>query len=210
VCARHVLGDHAPYAAQRLAAPLACFGHGRRLTPGHGRVAHVLFCDPPLGPCPCHRLELDAQLLRDPAHERRRAGPAAAIRHGSCRRCRPRRARSGHALSRRPRRLCLGLSPGHGWFRRGGVAADDDQHGAHRHDVAFGDEDARDRARSRRGDLDRRLIRLDLDERVVLRHLLAFRDQPARHLTLREAFAEIRQLELVRHAFAIFVKRMAS
>ena len=48
-------------------------------------------------------------------------------------------------------------------------------------------------------DLDRRLVGLHLDERVVLGDLLALLDEPAGDLPLGETLAEIRQLELVGH-----------
>ena len=53
-----------------------------------------------------------------------------------------------------------------------------------------------------RRDLDRRLVGLDLDERVVLCDLLSLDDEPARDLALGQALAEVGQLELVRHGCA--------
>ena len=50
-----------------------------------------------------------------------------------------------------------------------------------------------------RRDLDRGLVRGDLDERIVFVHLLTLDHQPAGDLTFREAFAEIRKLESVCH-----------
>ena len=79
------------------------------------------------------------------------------------------------------------------------VAADHDQHGADRDDLALGDEDPRDGSASRRRDLDGRLVGRDLDERVVLGDLLALLDEPAGDLALGQALAEVRQLELVGH-----------
>ena len=89
-------------------------------------------------------------------------------------------------------RLCCGSA-------RGPVAADHDEHGAHRDDLAFGDEDSRDGSARRRRDLDRRLVGRDLDERVVLGDLLALLDEPASDLAFGQSFAEVGQLELVGH-----------
>ena len=62
----------------------------------------------------------------------------------------------------------------------------------------------RDLARRRRRDLDRRLVGLDLDERLVLRHLVPLGDEPAGDLAFGQALAEIRKLELVRHGGGIY------
>jgi hypothetical protein len=94
-----------------------------------------------------------------------------------------------------------GLFPGH--VRNGRVAVDHDQHRPDRRDLALGDEDPRHGACCGRRDLDRRLVGLDLDERVVLRDLLALRDEPARDLALGQPLAEIGQLELIRHGGGI-------
>ena len=82
----------------------------------------------------------------------------------------------------------------------GPVLADHDQHGPDGHDVAFGDQDPRDLAGRRRGDLDRRLVGLHLDQRVVLGDLLPLGDEPAGDLALGQPLAEVGQLELVGHA----------
>ena len=87
----------------------------------------------------------------------------------------------------------------HGGRFAGRVAADRDEDRADGDDLALGHEDARHDARCGRRDLDGCLVRLDLHERVVLRHLLALGDEPPRNLAFREAFAEVRELELVRH-----------
>src|SRR5205807_1528563 len=87
------------------------------------------------------------------------------------------------------------------------VVADHDQHRSDRDDLALGHQDPRDLAGRGRRDLDRRLVGLHLDERVILGDLLAFLDEPARDLAFRQALAEIRELELVRHQCE---KRMAS
>ena len=83
--------------------------------------------------------------------------------------------------------------------RRDFVRENDDEHRADRNDFALADEDLRDDAARRRGDLDRRLVRRDLDERVVFGDLLAHVHEPARDLALGQALTEIGQLELVRH-----------
>ena len=77
--------------------------------------------------------------------------------------------------------------------------ADDDEHGADGRDLSFGHENPQNRPGVRRRDLDRRLVGLDLYERVVLGELLTLGDEPARDLTLGETLAEIRQLEGLRH-----------
>ena len=176
--ARHVLGDEPPHAAQRLAASLRdvsglVHGRGRARTsssvtrPGAGAATDV---------------EVDAELLREPPHERRRAhaslpGASASLWHWAT-------ADFG-----------CGARDGSGT-----VVADHDEHRPDRNDLALRDEDPRDDARGRRRDLDRRLVGLDLDERLVLRDLLALGDEPARDLAFRQALAEVRQLELVGHA----------
>src|SRR4029079_4410355 len=74
-----------------------------------------------------------------------------------------------------------------------------DQHRPDGDDFSLGNEDACDLPSGRGRDLDRRLVGLDLDQRVVLGDLLALLDQPAGDLALGQAFAEVRELELVRH-----------
>jgi len=83
--------------------------------------------------------------------------------------------------------------------RFGAVAADHDEDRADRDDLALGDEDSRDPPGRRRGDLDRRLVGRDLDERIVLRQLLSLGDEPAGDLALGQALSEVGQLELVGH-----------
>jgi len=99
------------------------------------------------------RVEVDAELLRDLAHERR----------DSCFRCALGRRRG---LRCRARPFPVGL------------AADDDEHGPDRDDLSFLDEDAGHDPRGGRRDLDSRLVGLDLDERVVLGDLLPLGDEP--------------------------------
>ena len=171
-----MLGDEAANAAQRLAPALArslaCSG-----------AAHVVLGDPALWAGALDRLELDAELLRHPPDQRRRSHPgrglAARLGGGRC------------GLGARLLFLHRGCRP---------VFADHDQDGADGNDVALGDEDPRNLAGSRRGDLDRRLVGLHLDQRVVLGDLLPLGDEPAGDLALGQPLAEVGQLELVGHA----------
>ncbi len=144
--------------------------------------AHVLFGHPPLGARSLEGFEGDAKLLCKAAHERRRAH-----------------------LARRDR--SWGLSPGRGrrgLLRNGAVGSDHDQHRPHRNDRALLDEDLRDLPGGGRRDLDRRLVRLDLDERLILGDLVAHGDEPAGDLALGQPLAEIGQLELVGHGGGIY------
>src|SRR6266849_1511340 len=59
----------------------------------------------------------------------------------------------------------------------------------------------------RAGDCDRGLVGHHFDERLVLGHLLAFRDQPLHDLALHHAFANIRKLEFVGRHFGLLSKR---
>ena len=151
--------------------------------------AHVVLRDAAARPAARDRAEVDSELLRDSANER----------------CRP---HLGRGLARRCRLLRRSLFRARLLHvcRRGAVLADHDQHGPDRHDLALGHEDARDLPGRRRRNLDRRLVGLHLDERVVLGDLLALGDEPARDLALGQALAEIGELELVRHQ----LKRKAS
>ena len=74
------------------------------------------------------------------------------------------------------------------------AVADDDERRADRHELALRDEDARDLSAGRRGDLDGRLVRLHLDERVVLLDHLPDLDEPAGDLALGDPFAEVGSL----------------
>jgi hypothetical protein len=82
--------------------------------------------------------------------------------------------------------------------RRGAVADDDDDL-PDRDDLALAREDLRHGSGRGGGDLDCGLVRLDLDERVVLGHDLSLCDEPAGDLPLRQTLAQVGQLELVRH-----------
>jgi len=79
------------------------------------------------------------------------------------------------------------------------VGADENEWRANRDELALGHEDLRHLAGSRRGDLDRRLVGLDLDEGVVLGDVLPHLHQPARDLSLADALAQVGKLELVGH-----------
>src|SRR3954464_12393800 len=70
--------------------------------------------------------------------------------------------------------------------------------------------DLRDAAGRRRRDLDGGLVGLDLDERLVLRHLVALGHEPACDLALGQPLAEVGQLELVRHGGAAYLRTNAS
>src|SRR5262249_3703668 len=59
-------------------------------------------------------------------------------------------------------------------------------------------------SRRRRRDLDRRLVRLHLDERVVLGDLLPLAHEPARDLAFGQALAQVGKLELVGHGAGIY------
>ena len=112
---RHVLGDHAPHTAQRLAPALS-----RRR-----RAADVFLGDAPLWARARERVQVDAELLRDLAHERCRASFRGR-----------RRLRDGGTLRLYPRRAVAR------------IAADDDEHRPDRDDLPFLDQDARDGAGS--------------------------------------------------------------
>ena len=155
---------------------------GRRRPAGEGRVApDVLLGDAAARPGPGQEGELDAELGGDSPHERRRLDALG-------------RRRSG-LLGVGRRRLSGRGGLGH----RDLAVADDDERSADRDELAFGHEDARDGAGGRRGDLDRRLVGVDLDERVVLLDVLADLDEPAGDLALGDPLAEVRKLELVGH-----------
>src|SRR6185503_3704525 len=79
------------------------------------------------------------------------------------------------------------------------VGADENERRANRNELALGHEDLRHLAGSRRGDLDRRLVGLDLDEGVVLGDVLPDLHKPARDLPLPHTLAQVGKLELVGH-----------
>ena len=112
----------------------------------------------------------------------RSRGPAARSRRANRGRRRAPAPAAGRAASRGRaiRATSRGLSPRHGLFGRlrlwrsdcRTVLADDDEHRADRDDLALFHEDARHLSGGRRRDLDRRLVGLDLDERLVLGDLV--------------------------------------
>ena len=169
----HVLGDHAADASQGLAS---AFGARAR----RGR-SHVVLRDPAARPGARDLGEVDTELLRDPTDDRSRLhAPRIRDRSGGGLRgngC-GRRSDHGHRLSR---------------------LADHDELRADGGDVTLRHEDLQHRAGVRRRDLDRRLVGLDLDERVVLGDLLPLGDEPAGDLALREPLAEVGKLERARH-----------
>ena len=75
---RHVLGDHAPDTAERLAAALGLGAAGSGL-------ADVLLRDPALRASPRQAVEVDTELLGNLADERRRAHSFVRSRHVSSR-----------------------------------------------------------------------------------------------------------------------------
>ena len=178
--ARHVLGDHAPDASERLAPssePCLRAAVGSRPAP---RTSSSV--TRPWAPIREHS-RLDAQLLSEPPDERRRTDPRPAL-PGQVR-ARP----PGHGDS-----LAARWSP----VRR--VAPDDDDHWS-RPERPPSAAKIRETTPGRgRRDLDRRLVGLDLDERVVLGDLLPLGDEPACDLAFGQALAEVGQLELVGHA----------
>ena len=174
---RQVLGDLPADAAHLLAASLACTsgrGGARRRGRAARRSANVRLRQAAGRPRRSDRREVDAELLRDPANERRRLHLLARYRRSNCARL-------------------LGLGG------PGAVPADHHEHGPDRDDVALGNEDPRHDTRGRRRDLDRRLVGLDLDEWLVLRDLVPLGHEPTGDLALGQALAEIRQLELILH-----------
>jgi hypothetical protein len=96
-------------------------------------------------------------------------------------------SRGGLRLSglgaRLDRAVALGCGPG----------GDPAQHGADRHCLIGLDEDLRDRARDRRGDLRVDLVRGDLDERVVDRDGVAHLHAPLEHGALGDRIAHLRE-----------------
>jgi DNA-binding CsgD family transcriptional regulator len=178
--AAHLLDDRPPDASHGDTPSLARLGDR----------AHVRLDDPPVGAASHDREEVDAELFRELAHGR----------------CRP-HGRGGIGWhDRHPRllaRWCALLLAGlDGAQQLLALLADDDDHGADRGDVALGNEDLQHRSGARRGDLDRRLVRLHLDERLILGDGLTLLDEPARDLGLGQPLAEIGELELVRHGGA--------
>ena len=134
--------------------------------------------------------ELDAELLREPADGRRRTDGLRRLGRDD----RDDRLGAGDVGAR--------VAPLDGAEQLLALLADHHEHGPDGRNLAFRDEDHEDGAGAGRGNLDGRLVRLDLDERIVLLDGLPFGHEPARDLGLRQALAEVGQLELVRHGGA--------
>ena len=77
--------------------------------------------------------------------------------------------------------------------------ADQRKRGTDGSELTLTRKDAEYDAVHRRADLDRRLVGLNLHDRLVLRHLVALVYEPARDLAFDEALAQVRQRERVRH-----------
>ncbi len=170
--ARHVLGDHAADAAQRLAPSLSARRAAARTSSSVIR---------PPGPVPVTA----ARSTPSSCAIRRTTGVACTLSTRSRRRC-----GSSRSVSLRRRDDSVEALAG---------CADDDELSSDRRDLALGDEDLQHRSAVRRRDLDGRLVGLDLDERVVLGDLLPLRDEPAGDLALGETLAEVGKLERARH-----------
>ena len=148
VRARHLLDDRAADTPDRDAAPVLC-GRGSR-----GRGTNVVLHDPPARTAPAETDQLDAELPRQLPDGRRRA-------HG--------RRRVGR--DDRDDRLARGLRllPAvDGAQELLSRLADHHDHRSDAGDVSLLDEDLEHRPGARRGDLDRRLVGLHLDERLIL------------------------------------------
>ena len=161
--AREVLEHLPPDAADRLAPAFA-----RRRA---AAAAHVVFGDPPLRPGAGDRREIDAELLREPSDERRRAHLVAARARARCR-------RSACAVPSPP--ITTSTVP------TGTTSPSARGSSRRRRRPATGSRPSSCRSRSRRADRPRRSP--------------APHDEPAGDLALGQTFAEVRQLELVRHA----------
>jgi hypothetical protein len=91
-----------------------------------------------------------------------------------------------------------GSGGSHG-FRRPGFTADLEHcdHGFHRHDITGVEPQLNDHGVEGCGDGDGRLVGHDLDEGILLLHLLADLDHPLHDLTLGDALADVGELELL-------------
>ena len=174
----------------------------------------------PFGPVAAHRRQIDAEVARELARRRRREHLAA---RRAAHRDHVRRRALALAGSRR-RRACRGTAA-----RRFAVRGSSSCFGGSSRAVAAPPRlvdhapaprrprticpsaraDLRDRARARRRDLDRGLVGHDLDHRLVLCDGVARLDQPADDLALDDAFADVGQLELERHATSLRTARSA-
>ena len=96
---------------------------------------------------------------------------------------------------RRPRSRS---AAGAGFAQPGRLALERQDHRALRHPVAFLDRDRGDLARGRRRDLHRRLVRLELDQRIVLRHRVPRLHEHRDHRHVLE-IPDVGDLHLDRH-----------
>jgi hypothetical protein len=129
------------------------------------------------------RAHIDAKLTRVPA----------------CCRCGQDRPSSFSALpSDRRRRSCRTFLLGQNSFAF--AIRDGHEDRSHCHRVALVHVDVRNAAGVGRGYFDRGLVGFDLEQQLVLRDRIAFRDQHFEHLTLADAFAKVGQPEVTRHA----------
>ena len=168
-------------AAQRLAPALVVGA-----VAGAGRGAHVVLGDPPPRAGAVDAREVDAELLRDPADERRRADAPRGRRHDRDDRLRRRGLRLRPSST--ARRSCSPASP----ITTSTVPTGDD--------VALARRGSRATVPAAGDGISTVVLSVcDLDERVVLGDLLALGDEPAGDLALGQALAEVGQLELVRH-----------
>ena len=165
----------------------SCRGRGSRR-----RGANVVLHDPPARTAPAETDQLDAELPGQLPDGRRRAH----------RRLRVGRDDRDDRLAR-GLRLLPAVDGAQELLAR---LADHDDHGSDAGDVSLLDEDLEHRPGARRGDLDRRLVGLHLDERLILVHLVALGDEPAGDLGLGEALAEVGEPELVRHGGRVVQK----
>ena len=167
-----LLDDRAPDAAYRHPSPFARSSRG----------ANVVLGDATARPGAVDRCEVDREVAGEPV-ERERLERL--------------RADDGHDGLGRPGRLQRQRRDGMQQLLSRG--ADQRQRGAYLRHLAVLGQDPEDDAVDRRADLDRCLVRLDLDDRLVLDDGIALAHEPARDLALGQPLAQIRQRERVRH-----------
>ena len=177
-----------PGAGSRVAAGLRPRGArgGRRAGPGRG--ADVGIEHAAARPAAADRAEVHAQLAGEPAGGRRRGHRAAGGRA-------PRAG--GGAVGAVGAGAVLGGAAVA--VARGAVVGERDEHGADLHGLPRRHVDLLDPAADGRGDLDLRLVGLDLEQRGVLADDLALADQHRDDLGLGEAFSQVREGKLARH-----------
>ena len=151
--------------------------------PPVGKRPHVITGHPPGRTRPPHLAQVDAQLARQPARRRRSRHRPLVIDHRSGHH-RPGRL-AGHLLCRRRR-----LDP----LRRLAVAKKDHLVADVNH-VAGPDPNRLHGAGERRRDLDRRLVRLDLQNGLIFSDLIADVHQHPDHFTFVDSLSQIRESE---------------